>query len=89
MSPMGPTMKNEFPEIKNFTRVRWATKYPLNYGDKKVFFPSIFTSTEFLVNLYPALQSGKTLGRIRFSLIYQGCARRQRAEHASMSLVLK
>src|SRR5437868_2995159 len=27
MFPMGPTMKNEFPEIKNFTRIRWQQKY--------------------------------------------------------------
>src|SRR3569833_2887872 len=23
MTPMGPTLKHEFPEVKNFTRVRW------------------------------------------------------------------
>jgi len=49
MSPMGPTMKNEFPEIKNFTRVRWSNKYSLNNGDKKVFFPTLLTvDTTFL-----------------------------------------
>src|SRR6187431_2509261 len=30
MSPMGPTMKSEFPEIKNFTRAHWSTKFSLN-----------------------------------------------------------
>src|SRR6476660_878407 len=32
MSPMGPTMKSEFPEIKNFTRAHWSTKFSLNNG---------------------------------------------------------
>src|SRR5574338_585258 len=26
MFPMGPTLKNEFPEIKNFTRIHWTDK---------------------------------------------------------------
>src|SRR5882724_10456487 len=31
MFPMGPTLKNEFPEIKNFTRVNWTTKVQMTY----------------------------------------------------------
>src|SRR5919112_995413 len=38
MFPMGPTLKNEFPEIKNFTRVRQTGRYQMTYGEKKVFF---------------------------------------------------
>src|SRR3954465_14874771 len=34
MFPMGPTMKNEFPEIKSFTRVNWWSKMQMNYRDK-------------------------------------------------------
>src|SRR5580765_7981299 len=26
MFPMGPTLKEEFPEIKNFTRINWNSK---------------------------------------------------------------
>src|SRR3979490_1306979 len=26
MFPMGPTLKNDFPEIKNFTRINWREK---------------------------------------------------------------
>src|SRR5437868_8142963 len=38
MFPMGPTLKSEFPEIKNSTRINWNNKTPLNYGEKKVYF---------------------------------------------------
>jgi putative ABC transport system permease protein len=42
MFPMGPTMRNEFPEIKNFSRIRWMYNYPLKKSDKTVFFPAMF-----------------------------------------------
>ncbi|MGN6440159.1 MAG: ABC transporter permease [Agriterribacter sp.] len=37
MFPMGPTLKSEFPEIKNFARVRPVKKRDLTYGDKNFF----------------------------------------------------
>ena len=42
MFPMGPTIKQEFPEIKNFTRVHWDNKYQLTQANKKIFLPQIF-----------------------------------------------
>ncbi|MGC4035869.1 MAG: ABC transporter permease [Chitinophagaceae bacterium] len=49
MFPMGPTMKNEFPEIKNFTRVRWRDKYQMTYAEKRVFLPhTFFVDSTFL-----------------------------------------
>lgn len=42
MFPMGPTLKADFPEVKNFTRVRWQQKFPLNYGLKRVYMPQVF-----------------------------------------------
>jgi len=42
MFPMGPTLKADFPEIKNFTRVRWQQKFPLNNGLKRVYMPQVF-----------------------------------------------
>lgn len=42
MFPMGPTLKNEFPEIKNFTRVRRQSKFQLTFQQKKVFMPQVF-----------------------------------------------
>ncbi|MDX2048013.1 MAG: FtsX-like permease family protein [Chitinophagaceae bacterium] len=49
MYPMGPTLTSDFPEIKNFTRVRQANKLDLTYGDKRIFFPSIlYVDSTFL-----------------------------------------
>src|SRR6202007_2540269 len=42
MFPMGPTLKNEFPEIKNFTRIIWNTKSEVRYRDKKIYLPQVF-----------------------------------------------
>src|SRR5438874_9042636 len=42
MFPMGPTLKNEFPEIKNFTRVWWNTKYQMTFGEKRVYLSQTF-----------------------------------------------
>ena len=41
MFPMGPTLKNEFPEVRNFTRVRENQKVNINYDGKKVYLPAI------------------------------------------------
>jgi len=42
MFPMGPTIQQEFPEVKNFTRIRWNTKFQMTYGDKRVYLPQTF-----------------------------------------------
>jgi len=52
MFPMGPTMKSEFPEIKNFTRMSWRQKYPLTYGDKQVFLPQLFFVDSTFLQLF-------------------------------------
>jgi len=49
MFPMGTTMKAEFPEVLNFTRIRWDTKYELTNRDKRLFLPQVFqVDTGFL-----------------------------------------
>lgn len=49
MFPMGQTLKLEFPEIKNFTRVRWQEKYQLTFGEKRVYLPqTYFVDSTFL-----------------------------------------
>jgi putative ABC transport system permease protein len=49
MYPMGPTLTADFAEIKNFTRVRLASKVDLSYGDKRIFFPTIlYVDSTFL-----------------------------------------
>jgi putative ABC transport system permease protein len=42
MFPMGPTLKQEFPEIKNFTRIHWSEKYQLTKDAKRIFLPEVF-----------------------------------------------
>jgi putative ABC transport system permease protein len=42
MFPMGPTLKSEFPEIRNFTRINNFDKISLTYNDKKLTFPKMF-----------------------------------------------
>jgi putative ABC transport system permease protein len=42
MPSMGPTMKHEFPQVKNFTRVRWLNKYPLTFNNNKIYLPQVF-----------------------------------------------
>jgi putative ABC transport system permease protein len=41
MYPMGPTLKAEFPEVKNFTRVVRSSKVELRNKDSKIFLPSV------------------------------------------------
>jgi len=49
MFPMGPTLRAEFPEIKNFTRINANNNTPLNYGEKKVYIKRIcFVDSTFL-----------------------------------------
>lgn len=42
MFPMGPTLKAEFPEIENFTRIHWDNKYQLTQNAKRLFLPQVF-----------------------------------------------
>ena len=49
MFPMGQTMKEEFPEILNYTHVRWNNKYQATYRDKRIYLPQMFSvDTAFL-----------------------------------------
>jgi len=49
MFPMGPTLKNEFPEIKNYTRVNWTGKLQMTNGDKRLYLnESFFVDSTFL-----------------------------------------
>jgi putative ABC transport system permease protein len=49
MFPMGPTLQHDFPEIRNFTRIRWDHKYQMTWHDKHLYLPQIFSvDTSFL-----------------------------------------
>lgn len=41
MFPMGPTLVQEFPEIKNFTRSNAVEKYDFTYKDKTIIMPRV------------------------------------------------
>ena len=42
MFPMGPTLKNDFPEITNFTRIWWNSKNQITYNEKRIYLPQVF-----------------------------------------------
>jgi putative ABC transport system permease protein len=42
MFPMGPTLQNDFPEIRHFTRVNFRSKFQLTLGEKRVILPQVF-----------------------------------------------
>lgn len=49
MFPMGAALQADFPEVKDFTRIRWEEKFQLTFGEKKVFIPeAFFVDTTFL-----------------------------------------
>ncbi|MBS1600592.1 MAG: ABC transporter permease [Bacteroidetes bacterium] len=61
MFPMGPTIKNEFPEIKNFTRINWTGKIELTSGNKRIYLPNTFfvDSTFFQMFDFTLLKGNK------------------------------
>jgi putative ABC transport system permease protein len=52
MYPMGPTLKTEFPEVKNFTRVRESSKMELRYKEKRIFLPSVLYVDSTFMQLF-------------------------------------
>ncbi len=48
MYPMASTMKDEFPEIKRYTHIRWNNKYQLTAGERRLYAPQVlFADTAF------------------------------------------
>ncbi|MBE9584520.1 ABC transporter permease [Mucilaginibacter sp. JRF] len=49
MAPMGQNLKNDYPEIKNYTRVRRTDKYQLTNQNKRLFLQeTLFVDSTFL-----------------------------------------
>src|SRR6266571_1470828 len=42
MFPMGPTLKSDFPEIRNFARINWDNKVHIGYGEKQIYLAQVF-----------------------------------------------
>lgn len=61
MAPMGPALKNDYPEVKNFARVKWVNKYQLTNASKKLFLPqALFADSTFLeIFDFPLLKGDK------------------------------
>lgn len=61
MFPMGPTLNNDFPEIINFTRVRWNEKYQMTFGEKRIYLPHVFfvDSTFLRMFDYPVIKGNR------------------------------
>jgi len=61
MFPMGGTLKNEFPEIKNYTRVRWQQKYQMTFAEKRIYLPwAYFVDSTFLQMFdYPLVRGNR------------------------------
>ncbi|MCD2421343.1 ABC transporter permease [Niabella pedocola] len=80
MFPMGPTMKHEFPEIVNFTRVRRSEKYQATYGETRLELPRVFfVDTAFLEMFDFKLLSGdrdRVLQQPLSAVITESAARR-------------
>ena len=59
--PMGPTLKQDFPEIINFTRVNWDDNYQMTFGEKRIYLPHIyFVDTAFLAMFdFPLLKGNR------------------------------
>jgi len=67
MFPMGPTMHQEFPEIKSFTRVHWTDKYQMTQKEKKIFLTqSYFVDSAFLkIFNFPVIKGDKLTGLLK------------------------
>jgi putative ABC transport system permease protein len=52
MFPMGPALKMEYPEIKNFTRVKWNEKYQLTNGSKRIFLPQMLAVDSTFLKIF-------------------------------------
>jgi len=61
MFPMGPALKLEYPEVKNFTRVNWHDKYQMTYKNERLFLPEAFAvdSTFFQIFDFQLIRGDK------------------------------
>src|SRR6202051_4755529 len=61
MFPMGPTLKNEFPEIKNYTRIHWEDKFQMTNADKRIYVEHTFfvDSTFFQIFDFKLIKGNK------------------------------
>src|ERR1700744_3395843 len=80
MFPMGPALKMEYPEVKNFTRVNWHDKYQMTYNNQRLFLPEAFAvdSTFFQIFDFQLIRGDKktALGKPHSILLTQSTAKK-------------
>src|SRR5260370_39149378 len=52
MFPMRPTIRDEFPEIMNYTRINWHDKFQMTWSDKRVYLPHVFFVDSTFLQLF-------------------------------------
>jgi putative ABC transport system permease protein len=52
MYPMGQTLKNDFPEIQNFTHIRWMNKFQIAAGEKRIYLPQVLSVDTSFLNIF-------------------------------------
>lgn len=52
MFPMGPTLREEFPEIRNYVRINTAGKLPMNYRDQRIELSQVFLTDSNFFQLF-------------------------------------
>ncbi|OOQ62053.1 ABC transporter permease [Mucilaginibacter pedocola] len=52
MYPMAPALKADFPEVKDYTRVKWDDKYQLTYNEKRIFVPQVLAVDSSFFNIF-------------------------------------
>ena len=52
MFPMAKTMKNEFPQILQYTHIRWYNKYQVTFAERRLFLPQAFAVDTSFFNLF-------------------------------------
>lgn len=67
MFPMGPTLQQEFPEIKNFTRINWTGRYQMTEKEKKIFLAQAFfvDSTFLKIFNFKVIKGDKLTGLLK------------------------
>lgn len=52
MYPMAKTMKSEFPQILQYTHVRWNDKYQITNGDQRLYLPHVYGVDTAFLNMF-------------------------------------
>jgi putative ABC transport system permease protein len=52
MFPMGPTLKEDFPEVKNYTRVNWHDDYQMTFGEKRIYYKHTYFVDSTFLNIF-------------------------------------